>query len=80
MQSIKTLARKAYINRYAFQRVTIDAKGKMLGHWNDTRQKLDSVKLGNIANCHTSVNESKTGVQFYNNGVLIYTFAMDVLK
>ena len=80
MESIKTLARKAYKNRYAFGHVTIDKCGKMQGHWHDARQKLDPVELGNIADCCTRVNERKTGVLFYNRDFIVYTFAMDVLK
>lgn len=79
MRSIKSLAREAYKNRYAFSKVTIAEDGNMLGHWEDVRQKLDPVKLGNIHDCSTSVKESKTGVLFHNRSFLVYTFGMDVL-
>jgi len=77
MRSIKTLAREAYKNRYAFGHVTIDKDGTMLGHWHDTRQKLNPVELGNITDCSTRVNERKTGILFYNRHFLVYTFAME---
>ena len=80
MQSIKTLARKAYINRYAFASVSIDKQGDMLGHWGETRHSLDPVQLGNITDCSTRVNERRTGVLFYNRDFIVYTFATDVLK
>ena len=79
MQSIKTLARKAYINRYAFESVSISTEGEMLGHWGQAKQKLDPVKLGSILDCSTSVNERKTGVLFRNRDFLVYTFGMDIL-
>lgn len=77
MRSIKTLAREAYKNRYAFGHVTIDNEGTMLGHWDDTRQKLDPVSLGNIADCSSRVNERRTGILFHNRDFLVYTFAND---
>lgn len=44
------------------------------------RHQHAPVKLGNIADCCTRVNERRTGVPFYNRDFLVYTFAMDVLK
>ncbi len=37
MRSIKSLAREAYKNRYAFARVTVARDGNMLGHWAGVR-------------------------------------------
>lgn len=74
MRSIKTLAREAYKNRYAFGHVSIDKDGTMLGHWHSARQKLDPVSLGNIADCFTRENGRKTGIHFYNRDFLVYTF------
>ncbi|ANA49146.1 hypothetical protein PMW_21 [Pseudomonas phage phiPMW] len=78
MRSIKSLAREAYINRYAFHKVTIATDGTMLGHWEKTW--LDSVKLGNINDCSTFTKSSRTGVQFRNRDSVVFTFGMDVLK
>jgi len=79
MQSIKTLAREAYKNRYGFARVTIDTAGKILGHW-DTPSKPPSVDLGHIADCRTSETDRRTGVRFYNRHFLVFIFSMDAAK
>lgn len=78
MRSIKSLAREAYKNRYALDRVTIAQDGTMLGWWQ--QKHLDPVKLGNIHDCSTMVNPRKTGVCFHNRDFLVFTFGMDVLK
>lgn len=75
MRSIKRLARDAYCNRYAFERVSIDTAGTMLGHWEARhgRPALDPVKLGHIDDCRAV--RTPTGTRFYNRDALIYTFA-----
>lgn len=78
MRSIKSLAREAYINRYAFHKVTIATDGTMLGHWE--KSWIDPVKLGNIHDCSTFEKPSKTGVQFRNRDFVVFTFGMGVLK
>lgn len=80
MQNIKTLARKAYKNRYDFHRVIIDKQGFMWGEWDDARQKLDLVKLGHIDDCEALPNANRTGVRFYNRDFLVYTFGWDVMS
>lgn len=74
--SIKTYARKAYANRYAFGRVTVDKCGNIQGHWTDTRQQLDPTNLGSLADCRTV--RTDTGVRFYNRDFLVYTFALPI--
>ncbi|AGR89048.1 hypothetical protein CHA_P10094 [Pseudomonas phage CHA_P1] len=78
MRSIKSLAREAYKNRYAFAHVTVARDGNMLGHW--AEEGFDPVKLGNIHDCSTTVNPRKTGVCFRNRDFLVFTFGMEVLK
>ena len=78
MRSIKSLAREAYKNRYAFDRVTIGRDGTMLGHW--AEKYFEPVKLGSIHDCSTTVNPRKTGVCFHNRDFLVFTFGMDILK
>lgn len=73
MRSIKTYAREAYCNRYAFDRVTVDNAGKIQGHWDDTRQRLDPTNLGHIDDCRASW--TPTGTRFYNRDFLVFTFA-----
>lgn len=73
MKSIKSYARKAYANRYAFERVTVADNGEILGHWNNARQKLDPVALGHIDDCRAVW--TATGTRFYNRHVLVFTFA-----
>lgn len=78
MRSIKTLAREAYKNRYAFDSVSIDRQGDMKGHFlTKLGAKLTpGTSLGNIADCCTRENERKTGIRFYNRDFLVFTFAM----
>ena len=73
MKSIKTYARAAYANRYTFEHVSIDADGEILGHWAETNQKLDPVKLGSINDCRAVW--TPTGTRFYNRHILVFTFA-----
>lgn len=75
MRSIKSYAREAYKNRYAFDHVSVSETGVIKGHWNSRNgTKLDPVDLGNIADCSSNVNDRKTGIQFYNRHNLVYTF------
>ena len=73
MKSIRTYARQAYINRYTFERVSIDTSGAMLGHWAETNQKLDPVDLGNVDDCRAVW--TPTGTRLYNRDFLVFTFA-----
>lgn len=75
MQSIRTLARKAYTSRYAFDRVTVSKDGDLLGHWNGCK---GHTKLGHIDHCRAVLNERRTGVRFYNRDFLVYTFGPEV--
>jgi len=72
--SIKTYARKAYKNRYAFDSVTVDKAGKISGHWAQRGQALAPSDLGSIADCRTV--KTDTGVRFYNRDFLVYTFGL----
>ena len=69
MRKITTLARAAYRNRYAFDRVTIHADGSITGHWSGLTV---SSKLGHIDDCHAV--RTPTGTRFYNRDFLVYTF------
>lgn len=73
-RSIRSDCRNAYKNRYAFDRVTISADGKITGHWNNSPVTSD---LGHIDDCRTveKPKERGAGVRFYNRDQLIYTFA-----
>ena len=81
MQSIKTLARKAFMNRYDYNAVTIDDSGAVVGVsiLRNPIQKIKTV-ICNIEQCSASVNEHRTGVLFKLNTTLIYTFSMDVTR
>ena len=79
MRSIKTLAREAYKNRYAFDNVSIDSDGNIKGQFMSKHgQKLSTgTSLGNITDCFTRETERRTGIRFYNRDFLVYTFAME---
>ncbi|MBC7198082.1 MAG: hypothetical protein H5U32_02420 [Pseudomonas balearica] len=74
MQNIRTLARRAYKNRYAFDRVTVTKTGELKGWF----KGLTPTKLGHIDDCRTVLNERRTGVRFYNRDFLVYTFGPEV--
>lgn len=76
MQSIRTLARRAYKNRYAFDRVTVTKTGELKGWF----KGLTPTKLGHIDDCRAVLNERRTGVRFYNRDFLVYTFGPEVAK
>lgn len=78
LKSIKTYAREAYMNRYAFDRVQIDKDGRITGHFDarNGRPAVDPIRLGSIHDCSTSINPRKTGLCFYNRDHLVYTFAV----
>lgn len=74
MQSIRTLARRAYKNRYAFDRVTVAKTGELKGWF----KGYTATKLGHIDDCRAVLNERRTGVRFYNRDFLVYTFGPEV--
>lgn len=76
MQSIRTLARRAYKNRYAFDQVTVTKTGELKGSFNG----LAPAQLGHIDDCRAALNEQRTGVRFYNRDFLVYTFGPEVAK
>ena len=74
MQSIRTLARRAYKNRYAFDQVTVTKTGELKGCF----KGATPTNLGHIDDCRAVLNERRTGVRFYNRDFLVYTFGPEV--
>jgi hypothetical protein len=75
MRSIRALAREAYQNRYAFDRVTVHTDGAITGHWEGRAGRVhpDPLALGHIDDCRTV--RTSTGTRFYNRHMLVFTFA-----